>query len=328
MKTIEKITTFINTKLTLFVILVIVIALLFPQLFIPLSNVKVFSFSLTNILLALVMFGTGMSMTFEQIKEIFQNPRNVLAGLVCKYLIISLAAFATAKFLHLNDQLAFGMILLCCVPPGTASAVVVLLAGGDVAFSVAITVLSTLVSPIITPFLTFIFGGSWVDINFVDMFFNIFITVLIPILAGMLVQYIGGQQCENVKKVFRLLSVFAIIVIVAICTAPNKSAILSIQSILIIFAVIFITLIAAGGNALFARFLKLDREKTNALIITCSEQNSALAVGIAADFANVLPMASIPPIIAVSVNVTLVTIIGSFLGRNNSQKAASSSVTP
>lgn len=310
---IEKTANFLNKYLTLFVILITVIALILPSLFIPMAKIKIGTLSLTSVLLSVIMFSTGMSIKANDVLEILKKPKDVIIGVLGKFMLMSLGAFVIAKLLGLNDQLAFGLIILGCMPSGTVSSVITLLANGDLSLAVAIVMIGTLLAPLLTPALTYLLAGAWVNINFMSMFTNILIIVLIPIVLGMIVRGIFKEKCDAYKKVIALITIISVLIIVGTSTAPNKNSILSMNSVIVIIAVVLNFAVAAGGSGLLAKALKMNRKKTIALVITTSEQNSALAVGIAGTFSAVYPAAVIPSIIAVSINVILATIVGNLL---------------
>ena len=72
-----------------------------------------------------------------------------------------------------------GLVLLGCVPGGTASNVMTFLAKGDVALSITITMCTTLLAPVLTPSLTLMLAGQWIDVNFWNMFISIVLVVLL-----------------------------------------------------------------------------------------------------------------------------------------------------
>lgn len=314
MKKIKALSGFLNNYLTFFVILATVIALFCPGIFMPFSKIKVIGLSFTSSLLAVIMFCTGMSIKAKDMMEMLKKPKTVVCGVIMKFLLMSVGAYLIAKVLMLDNEIAFGLVLLGCMPPGTASGVMVLLAGGEVTLSVAITVLSTLLAPVLTPALTFVLGGEWVQVNFLDMFVNITTVVLIPIIFGMIVRGILKERCDEFKPVTNLISVISLLLIVAVSTSPNTGVILSFSSIIIMAAIILSFAVTVLGSLGLSKVLRLNREKASALMITSSEQNSGLSIGIAATFAATYPLASVPSIIAVSLNVLLATALANYLG--------------
>src|SRR5699024_9184835 len=74
-----------------------------------------------SILLGIIMFGMGMTLTLEDFKHILKHPKSVIAGVVLQFSIMPLLAFALAKLLALPPEIALGVILVGCCPGGTAS---------------------------------------------------------------------------------------------------------------------------------------------------------------------------------------------------------------
>ena len=124
----------------------------FPQVFKPVG-------AYVSILLGVVMFGMGLTLTTADFREIFRRPKDVAVGILAQFLIMPLAAFALCKAFALPPDLAVGLMLLGCVPGGTASNLVTFLARGDVALSVTITSCTTLLAPLVTPALMYFFAN-------------------------------------------------------------------------------------------------------------------------------------------------------------------------
>src|ERR671919_616819 len=82
---------------------------------------------------------------------------------------------------------AAGIVLVGAAPGGVASNVMTYLAGGNVALSVTMTACSTLLSPVMTPLAMQTYAGRFVPINFVDMMISIFNMIIVPIVAGLVV---------------------------------------------------------------------------------------------------------------------------------------------
>ena len=320
MKALNRLLELLGKYLTLFVIGATVAALIFPEFFIPIANAKLFSLSAVNVLLAVIMFGTGTSIKPGEIVKLAKKPGILAAGILVKYLFMGVGAYLVAKLLKLDGELAFGLLLLGCMPPGTACNVIVLLAGGDVAFSVAITVVATLLAPVLVPLFTYVLGGQWVSVNFLSMAMNILTVVLIPVLAGMIFRRISSERiCQKTARILTPVSQISVLMIVAICTAPNRAVILSVEALVIVGAVFVNFAIAASGSILFAKITGMERKRFIALVIAAAEQNSGLSAGIASGYSKIYPAAPIPSVIAVSLNVVLSTVLGSILGKNQQE---------
>lgn len=333
MYVLDKINGFVNRNFAVFIVGAVVVALIFPSVFSPMAGMSFLtlsvsdsSFTLTfiSLMLAVVMFGTGTSINVTDIVQILKNPRDVIVGVFAKYVFMALSAYAVAKLLGLNNQLAFGLILLGCMPPGTAAAVLVGIAGGEITLAVSITVLSTLVAPLLTPALCYLLGGEWVSINVLSMMANITLVVLVPVICGIIVKSAFKERLQNFKKILTSFTLAAVLLIVAVSTAPNKQVIISFDSIIVIVAIALNFILAVTAFWMLSKGLKMNKARSTALMITSSEQNSGLSVGIAATFSAIYPAAVIPSIIAVAVNLGLAAVLTNMLSRRASKEALNS----
>ena len=109
MKKIVAVSSFLSRNLTLVIIFTTLIALVIPEIFLPVAGIKIYNLSVPNLLLAVIMFGTGMSIKFKDIIEIFKRPRNVLLGVTGKFIFMALGGYLVAKVLGLDNQLALGV---------------------------------------------------------------------------------------------------------------------------------------------------------------------------------------------------------------------------
>ena len=87
-------------------------------------------------LLALVMFGMGLTLTTENFREVLRRPELVALGVGLQFLLMPLIGWLLVRLLGLPPALAAGVILVGSCPGGTASNVVCYLARGDVALSI------------------------------------------------------------------------------------------------------------------------------------------------------------------------------------------------
>lgn len=114
---------FANKTFALWVIIAGILGFVFPDVFKPIG-------SWIAILLGVMMFGMGLTLTTADFREIFRRPKDVFVGILAQFLIMPLAAFVLCKAFALPPDLAVGLMLLGCVPGGTASNLVTFLARG------------------------------------------------------------------------------------------------------------------------------------------------------------------------------------------------------
>ena len=219
----------------------------------------------TSIFLGVAMFGMGLTIKMDDFKRVFSRPKEILIGFVAQYTIMPVVAWGLCQLMHLPTDLALGVILVGCCPGGTASNVITYIAGGDVALSVGMTITSTLAAPLMTPLLVYLLAGAWVEVSFLAMVISVVKVVLIPVLLGILINWIFGKQIQKISEVLPLISVVSIVMII--------SGIVSVNA---------------------AKLLHIEYDKATAIAIEVGMQNSGLAISLAtANFA-ANPLATLP----------------------------------
>ncbi len=288
-------------------------ALLRPEPFIALRGVKLFNQSLIVVGLAVIMFVMGLTTKKENFKVVFTRPKDVLIGVLAQYTVMPLLAFGISKMLNLPPELAVGLVLLGTTPGGTASNVMTYLAKGDVALSVGMTSVTTLLAPVVTPVLTYFLAGNWINVNMTAMFISIVKIVVVPILAGMLMHYFLGEKLDKVKDVLVILPILSIVMIMGMAVAPSREHLLS-AGLLLFVAVALHNWLGFGAGYLVAYVVGMDYDRRKALSLEVGLQNSGLAVGLSAQFAN--PLVALPAVIATMVHQVSGSLLAQVFSRN------------
>jgi Predicted Na+-dependent transporter len=273
------------TKLfPLWAILLSTLAYLAPTLFTPLKPSLFF-------LLGLVMFGMGMSLKANDFLLIFKSPKPILLGLLLQFLCMPFFAWGLSTWLQLPLALASGMVLVGASPGGTASNVICYLAKGNVALSIAITTFSTVLAVIATPALSLLYLGKQVDVPAMKMLMDIVKIIILPVTAGIIVNQLFGRLLGAARQIFPLISVFAIVLIIAIIVALNHSRLDSI-GILLVSAVALHNALGLLAGYWLPRAFGMDQRTCKTLAIEVGMQNSGLAVALAVKYFS--PAAALP----------------------------------
>ena len=193
----------------------------------------------------------------------------------------------------LPADLTIGVILVGTCPGGTSSNVMTYLAKGDVPLSVGMTGISTILAPFLTPMLTYLFAGQSVDVNMMSMFMSIVKVVIVPIGAGCLLNKFFSSLTQKLVNVLPLVSVSAIVAIVAAVVSANSARIMT-CGLLIVVVVILHNLCGYGLGFAIGKVLKLDMAKCKAVAIEVGMQNSGLATSLAGTHFAAYPLATIP----------------------------------
>ncbi|SDI01750.1 bile acid:sodium symporter family protein [Alteribacillus bidgolensis] len=288
MKELELISNIAGRYFAIWVIGVAVIAYFVPDPFL-------FFNSYITIFLGIVMFGMGLTLKPVDFKLVVSKPLPVIIGVLAQYLIMPLIAFTIAFALNLSNELAAGLVLLGAVPGGTASNVMVYLAKGNLALSVAMTSLSTLLAPVATPLILLMLAGQWLPVDPVSMFVSIVQVIIIPIALGLMIRKLFPRAINKSSSVIPLISVITIIIIVSAVVSANVESIAA-SGLLIFSAVMLHNLLGLVLGYSAAGIMRLDESKRRAVSIEVGMQNSGLGVALAA--AHFGPLAALPNVIA------------------------------
>ncbi|MGE6754102.1 bile acid:sodium symporter family protein [Rossellomorea sp. NPDC071047] len=288
MKLLETISNMAGRYFALWVIRVAAVAYFVPAPFLPLGGY-------ITILLGVVMFGMGLTLKPVDFQLVLKKPLPVITGVLAQFIIMPLGALLIAYILNLPNELAAGLVLLGSVPGGTASNVMVYLAKGNLALSVAMTSLSTLLAPIATPLILLALAGQWLPVDPIAMFLSIVQVIIVPITLGLVIRKLFPSTVEKSLNVIPLISVLAIIIIVSAVVSANVENIAT-SGLIIFTAVILHNLFGLGLGYGTGVLMKLDESKRRAISIEVGMQNSGLGVALAT--AHFGPLAALPSVIA------------------------------
>jgi BASS family bile acid:Na+ symporter len=286
MSTFLRFTQFIQKTFALWVVLFAGIALIVPEAFVWLKAYIIW-------MLGIIMFGMGMTMTVDDFKGVLHSPKAVVIGVVAQFMVMPGLAYLLCQLFQLPPAIAIGVILVGCCPGGTASNVITYMAKGNTALSVACTSVSTILAPVLTPAIFYLLASQWIEINAMSMLGSILQVVLFPIILGLIVRSVLKQKVETYIQVMPLISVLAIVAIVAAIIAGSKAQIL--ESGLLILAVVALHnglgyLLGFGASRLF----KLPYADSKAIAIEVGMQNSGLGVALAAVHFSASPITAVP----------------------------------
>jgi BASS family bile acid:Na+ symporter len=243
------------------------------------------------LLLGVIMFGMGLTLQGVDLAVVARRPRAVLTGVLAQYTVMPLLGWGVARALDLDPLLAVGMVLVGAAPGGTASNVVVYLARGDVALSVAMTTVSTLLAPLLTPLLVLWLAGSLLPVPAGSLVLSVLQVVLVPVLAGLLVRRLAPRAVERVLPLLPLMSVLGIVVVVAAVVGANREAVIT-AGPLVLLAVVLHNGLGLLLGWLIGRASGVDVAARRAVSIEVGMQNSGLAAALAT--AHFSPLAALP----------------------------------
>lgn len=308
MKLLASFSAFIGRTFALWTILFAVLGFVFPEVFKLLVPWIV-------PLLAMIMFGMGLTLSGRDFVEVLRRPLEVGIGVVSQFLIMPLLAVALTMIIPMSPEVAAGVILVGCCPGGTSSNVMTYLSKGDLALSVACTSVTTVAAPFVTPFLVWTFASQYLPVDAAAMFLSIVKIVLAPLALGFLLQKLLPNVVRAAVPALPLVSVVGIVLIVAAVVAVSKGKI--IESGLMIFAVVVLHNGLGYTLGFFAgRAFGLSLAKRKAIAIEVGMQNSGLGAALAS--AHFSPAAAVPSaIFSVWHNISGALIANYFAGKTD-----------
>lgn len=286
MDTLLRIVRFTNKTFALWVLLFGVLGFYFPDTFRGLGPWIPY-------LLAAVMLGMGLTLSVKDFTGVLRYPKAVLVGVSAQFLIMPGLAWLLCRLFDLPADLAVGVILVGACPGGTASNVMTYLARGNTALSVACTTVATLLAPVLTPLVFWLFASQWLEVNATGMFISVLQIVLLPIIVGLVIKAILGHKVDHVAESMPLVSIIAIVLIVAAVVGGSKDRI--IDSGLLIFGVVVLhNGLGYLGGLLAARIFKLPFYDAKAIAIEVGMQNSGLGASLASLHFATSPIVAVP----------------------------------
>ena len=249
-------------------------AYLAPGWFLPVGDYFLWLFAAT-------MFALGLVLEPADLRDTLTRPRAIGLGVLAQYSLMPLLGFAAAWASGLPEALALGFVIVGCAPGAMASNVIVYLAGGVVAYSIALTTVATVLSPLLTPVLVEVLGGTFLPIPFWPMMGTIVKTVLLPLLAGMAARrLLSGRRLHLAEAAAPALATLAIVVICSYAVAANQERLAQVGPT--VFALV------VGLNALgyllgwqAGRLFGFDGRHRLTLSIEIGMQNAGLGVALA-----------------------------------------------
>lgn len=236
--------------------------------------------------LAIIMFSLGLGLTAADFRRIAAQPRALLVGMVCHFILLPLVCFALIKLVGLTGTFAVGFMILAACPTGTTSNLLTYLARGDVALALSFTAVASVLTIFTLPPLVsfalehFLGAAQAVKAPVGPMMAQILLMLGVPVALGMFVRSRWTAWAQRAEPVATKLATILFILIVVAAALKNWAILRDNFTTLAPFAVgLNLTMLAVGfGVAWLAR---LSRRQSVTLGIETAVQNATLALVIA-----------------------------------------------
>ncbi|MEM1196894.1 MAG: bile acid:sodium symporter family protein [Pseudomonadota bacterium] len=308
----------VTNNFALLTLLGVALAWFEPALFTWMTDgrIRVGGQPLLSVALGLIMLAMGLTLSFADYARLTKLPRAVAIGVGLQFVVMPLSGWGIARALELEQGLAVGLILVACCPGGTASNIVAYLARGNVALSVTMTMLSTLAAIALTPLLTGELAGAYVEIDRWSLLRNMVAIVLVPVLAGTLLNRLFPRAASAVSGFLPLIAIALVILIVGGIVGGAKTQIAEHAGELLL-ATFLLHALGFGLGWALARAFGLKGAEQRTVSIEVGMQNSGLGSGLAktpafaAQFASASQAALAP--VPAAISAVWHVLIGSLL---------------
>lgn len=237
-------------------------------------------------ILAFIMFSLGLGLTLADFSRIVRQPRALLVGIVCHFVLLPVVCFLLIKLVGLTGTFAVGFMILASCPTGTTSNLLTYIARGDVALAVSFTAVASVMTIFTLPPIVIWsmqhFAGSKqaVTVPVGLMMGQIFLMLGLPVGLGMLARHLWPAATLRWEPQATRVAAVLFILIVLAAVGKNWGLLRDNFGSLAGFAVTLNLLMLACGF-LIAWLVRLSRSQAVTLGIETAVQNATLAIVIA-----------------------------------------------
>lgn len=241
---------------------------------------------LLPLILAFIMVTLGLGLTPTDFKRIVSQPRALLVGAVCHFVLLPLICYLMLKAFGMTGAFAVGFMILAACPTGTTSNLLTYLARGDVALALSFTAVASVLTiftlPIIVIFALGEFNASSQAVNVPvgTMMAQVFLILGLPVAIGMFIRQRWTAFALRVEPRATKIATLLFIAIVLLAVAKNWALLVENFWALAPFAVTLNLLMLACGFAM-AWLARLPAKQSVTLGIETAMQNATLALVIA-----------------------------------------------
>ena len=169
--------------------------------------------------LSFIMFSLGLGLKIQDFKNIMNNPKAFIIGIVNQMIVLPIVAFLIIIMFNLPSNLAVGMMILSCCPGGVTSNILTKLAKGDTALSISCTAVASLLTVITLPLIvgfsvTYFMGNNAPPINIILLGLTMFVISTMPVLLGLYINTKFANISNSFTPISNKISSFLFVIIV------------------------------------------------------------------------------------------------------------------
>jgi predicted Na+-dependent transporter len=223
------------------------------------------------------MLAMSLSLSVQQMTQPLKNIRLVILALLANFVLVPLLAFAIIKIIPLDQSLQIGVILLATAAGAPFIPKLVQGAKGNVAYAVGLMFLIMVVTIFYLPFILPVLLPG-VEINPWDIAKSLIVTMLIPLVMGMLIKSHLPDVADHWAPVMQKISSLSILILLVVGLGLNVSNIIGFIGTRGIGAMV---LLIVGALVIGLLFGGRDPGVRSAMGLSTANRNGAAALLVA-----------------------------------------------
>jgi len=246
---------------------------------------------LINLVLAIIMFGVGLSLTISDFKNIFFNPKAIIIGLSTQIFIIPLIAFFIAGIFNVSPEQKVGIVLVSTCASGASSNLITHMVKGNVALAISMTTMNSFLTLVTLPFIVnlalnhFLHASTSIDLPYFETILQIFLVTIAPATLGVIVRRINLHLAQISEKPLKIILPALLLVVFTVKFLAKKSyggsGITSHELIVLFPPMLILNALAMTAGYFIAKLFKLNFRNQFTIAIEVGLHNTALALVVA-----------------------------------------------
>jgi len=241
-----------------------------------------FEQALLAIMIAVIMFGMGCTLSLQDFKLALTNPKPFAIGFASQYFFMPIIAFTLAMTFQLPAPLAIGLIIMGCTPSGTTSSLFNYFARGDLALSISLSTVTTAAALVMMPVLLMVYGSPFTSEEVTIPAGKVIASLLVcllPVLGGMYLRSRSLRWAKNMEETGAFCGIFIILFLILTWVPRNFGLLMETP-----WYIFFCSLMLGLGGFFFgywaSRLLRENKRRSRTVALETGIQNGPLALAI------------------------------------------------
>ncbi len=234
--------------------------------------------------LIFIMFTLGIGLTIQDFKNIINQPKALVLGLVNQMILLPLIAFIIILIIKLPSEMAVGMMILACCPGGVTSNMLTKIAKGDTALSISYTAIVSIITVITLPIIVgfsmqYFMGSNAPSINIFSLGLTMFCITTVPVSMGLYINTKFHNFSISFLPIANKISTILFVVIIIGALMSEWEAFINNLNLLgpAVLSLIFLMLFIGYSSA---AFFNLNKQKSITIAIESGIQNATVGITI------------------------------------------------